>query len=189
MQSQILKIRLSVDAKSKGIPKFSDKIKKIQIDDLTLESDSEERMMLDCIKTVKRIDPDFIITANGDTWDFPFLAFRAYQNKIADKLVFGREPNHTIQIPKSKGYSYFSYGQIHFKSTPIKLLGRIHIDESNCFIWEHEHSVHGIYEIARTCRLPLQTAYRASIGKCMETSAILPCHKTSTANPMEANCL
>ena len=163
------KVRLSVHAKSKSIPKFSDTIKKIQIDDVTIESDSEEQMILDCINTIKRIDPDFIITSKGDTWDFPFLAFRAEKNNIADKLVFGREPNYPIQIPKQKGHSYFSYGQIHFKPTPVKLLGRIHIDESNCFIWEHEHSVYGIYEIARTCRLPLQTAARASIGKCMSS--------------------
>ena len=163
------KVRLSVHAKSKGIPKFSDRIKKIQIDDVTLESDSEDQMILDCVDAIKKIDPDFIITANGDTWDFPFLALRAEKNKIADRLVFGREQNHLVQIPKRMGRSYFSYGQIHFKPTPIKLLGRIHIDESNCFIWEHEHSVHGIYEIARTCRLPLQTAARASIGKCMSS--------------------
>ncbi len=90
-------------------------------------------------------------------------------NKIQNKLVFGREPNYPILKPKQKGTSYFSYGQIHFKPTTVKLLGRIHIDQSNCFIWEHEHSIHGLYEIARTCRLPLQTAARASIGKCMSS--------------------
>ena len=38
------KVRLSVHAKSKTIPKFSDPIKKIQIDDVTIESNSEEQM-------------------------------------------------------------------------------------------------------------------------------------------------
>jgi DNA polymerase elongation subunit (family B) len=40
-----------------------------------LESDSEEQIILDCIQMVKDIDPDFIITTNGDSWDFPYLAF------------------------------------------------------------------------------------------------------------------
>ena len=164
------KIKLTVYANTKQhIPKFTDTIDKIQINDITIKSDSEEQMILDCVRMIQRIDPDFIITDNGDTWDFPYLVYRASKNKILDKLVFGRETNRPILNPRRKGTSYFAYGQIHFKPTATKLLGRIHIDQSNCFIWEHEHSVHGLYEIARTCRLPLQTAARASIGKCMSS--------------------
>ncbi len=164
------KIKLKIYARTKqNIPKFTDTIDKIQINNTIIKSDSESQMILDCIKMVQKLDPDFIITENGDTWDFPYLVHRASENKILDKIVFGREPNHPILKPKQKGTSYFSYGQIHFKPTAVKLLGRIHIDKSNCFLCEYEHSVHGLYEIARTCRLPLQTAARASIGKCMSS--------------------
>ncbi|NND86140.1 MAG: hypothetical protein HKM23_02180, partial [Nitrosopumilus sp.] len=164
------KIKLKTIAKSEqAIPKFTDVIDKIQVNDTTINSSSEKEMILECVRLIKDVDPDFIITDGGDTWDFPYLAYRASKNGISDKLVFGREPNIVIPSQKCKGNSYFSYGQIHFKSTPVNLLGRIHIDQSNCFIWQHEHSIHGIYEIARTCRLPLQTAARASIGKCMSS--------------------
>jgi len=164
------KVKLKIHAKTKqNIPKFADTIDKIKINEITIKSDSESQMILDCVKMIKSIDPDFIITDNGDTWDFPYLVKRASVNKILDNLVFGRESDHPILKSKSKGNSYFAYGQIHFKPTAVKLLGRIHIDQSNCFIWEHEHSIHGLYEIARTCRLPLQTASRASIGKCMSS--------------------
>ena len=165
------RIKLRVYAKTKQkIPQFTDAIDKIQIDDdILIQSSSEKQMILDCVSMIQKIDPDFIITDNGDTWDFPFLAHRASKHKILDKLVFGREPNYPLFKPKRKGISYFAYGQINFKPTAIKLLGRIHIDQSNCFIWEQENSIHGIYEIARTCRLPLQTAARASIGKCMSS--------------------
>ena len=164
------KIKLKVHAKTEQhIPKFTDAIDRIQVNDTTVKSDSESQMILDCVRMIRKINPDFIITDNGDTWDFPYLVRRATANKILDKLVFGREPNHPVSRPKSKGNSYFAYGQVHFKPTAVKLLGRIHIDQSNCFIWEHEHSIHGLYEIARTCRLPLQTAARASIGKCMSS--------------------
>ena len=153
------KIRLKVYAKTnQPIPKLTDVIDRIQVDDNTIKSDSEKQMILDCVRMIQKLDPDFIITDNGDTWDFPYLAYRASENKISDNLIFGREPNQPISKPKRKGTSYFAYGQIHFKPTAVKLLGRIHIDQSNCFIWEHEHSIHGLYEIARTCRLPLQTA-------------------------------
>jgi len=163
------KIKLQVNAKSKKLPTFSDKIDSIQIDDTVLKSDSEEKMILDCVDIIKDLDPDYIITEKGDSWDFPYLAQRAAENNISEKLVLGREKDHPISKPKRDGTSYFSYGQIHFKPTATKLLGRIHIDQSNCFLWEHEHSVQGVYEIARTCRLPLQTAARASIGKCMSS--------------------
>ena len=164
------KINLQVNAKTKRkIPKFEDKIKSIQINDATLESESEEQVILDCIKMIKDIDPDFIITKNGDSWDFPYLSTRAAKNKISQKLVLGREEGHALLMPKHKGTSYFSYGQIHFKPAGTQLLGRIHIDRSNAFLWETEQSLQAIFEISRTCRLPLQTAARASIGKCMSS--------------------
>ena len=164
------KVKLHVYAKTKNpIPKFTDAIDRIQINDITIKNNSEKQMILECAKLIQNIDPDFIITDNGDTWDFPYIAYRASQNKILNCLVFGREPDYPILQPKTNGHSYFAYGQIHFKPVATKLLGRIHIDKSNCFIWKHEHSIYGLYEIARTCRLPLQTAARASIGKCMSS--------------------
>ncbi|MGH9999056.1 MAG: DNA polymerase domain-containing protein, partial [Nitrosopumilaceae archaeon] len=134
-----------------------------------LQSDSEEKMILDCVDHIKNTDPDYIITEKGDSWDFPFLAYRAAHNSVSDKLVLGREKDQPILRPKREGTSYFSYGQIHFKPTATKLLGRIHFDMSNCTLWKDEISIQGVYEVARTCRLPLQTAARASIGKCMSS--------------------
>jgi DNA polymerase-2 len=164
------KINFQVNAKTtRKIPKFIDEIKSIQINNTTLESDSEKQIILDCVQMIKDIDPDFIITKKGDSWDFPYLAFRAAKNKISEKLVLGREKNHSILMPKRGGTSYFSYGQIHFKPASAQLLGRIHIDRSNSFMWETEQSLQAIFEIARTCRLPIQTAARASIGKCMSS--------------------
>lgn len=165
------KINLQVNAKTRRmIPKFDDKIKSIQINDTTLECDSEEQIILDCIEMIKDIDPDFIITKNGDTWDFPYLAARAAKNKLTQKLVMGREKHHSVLMPKHGGTSYFSYGQTHFKPAATQLLGRIHIDRSNAFLWETDQSIQAIFEISRTCRLPLQTAARASIGKCMSSA-------------------
>jgi len=163
------KINLQVNADSnKKIPKFTDKIKSIQINNTVLESDSEEQLILDCVDMIKNIDPDFIITKNGDSWDFPFLAFRAEKNKISKNLILGKE-KLPLFMPKTRGTSYFSYGQIHFKPTSTQLLGRIHIDRSNAFLWETENSLQAIFEISRTCRLPIQIAARASIGKCMSS--------------------
>src|SRR5919204_1020307 len=67
-----------------------------------------------------------------------------------------------------EGTSYFSYGRVYFKPTTVKLHGRIHLDKSNSFVW-NESGLHGLYEIARICRMPLHTASRASIGKCLSS--------------------
>lgn len=163
------KINLQVNVKpTRKILKFSDKIQSIQINDVTIQSESEMQMILDCVTMIKDIDPDFILTQKGDSWDFPYLAYRAGKNKISEKLVLGRE-NIPLKMPKRNGTSYYSYGQIHFKPTSAQLQGRIHIDRSNAFLWEAEQSLQAIFEIARTCRLPIQTAARASIGKCMSS--------------------
>jgi DNA polymerase, archaea type len=83
-------------------------------------------------------------------------------------LILGRESSIPLKKPVKKGTSYFSYGRTYFKPTAIKLLGRIHIDINNSFIY-NDSGLEGLYEIARICRMPLHTAARASIGKCLSS--------------------
>jgi len=83
----------------------------------------------------------------------------------------GRE-SIPLKKPDSKGSSYISYGKIYFKPTTTKLLGRIHIDVSNSFFLDEGTNgggLHGLYEISRLCRMPLHTASRASIGRCLSS--------------------
>lgn len=169
----ILKVNAVKTISQKRLPQFSDKIESIQIkDNITIKSNSEKKTILELTKIIQKIDPDLIITQKGDSWDLPYLAYRAQINDISEKLVLGREKNVPVLSPKRAGTSFFAYGQIYYKPTAAKLLGRIHIDASNCFFYEHEQShenEQGLFEIARTCRLPLHTASRASIGKCMSS--------------------
>ena len=84
-----------------------------------------------------------------------------------------REPV-SLKKPTREGISYFSYGRIYFKPTAVKLFGRIHFDISNSFFFsneteEIERKLDGLYEISRICRMPLHTASRASIGKCLSS--------------------
>jgi len=160
---------LSVETRKQGkVPKFTDIIDSITIDNLTIKSDDETELLLDLVKTIQDVDPDFVITDAGDTFDFPYLIHRAQHNNISERLVLGRE-KIPLKKPKSEGTSYFSYGRIYFKPSAIKLLGRIHIDRASCFIWNSIDDLQGLYEIARVCRMPMQTASRASIGKCMSS--------------------
>ena len=157
-----------VPKKQNKLAKFSDKIDSIILDDTTISSNDEVDTILEFVKTIQDQDPDFIITENGDTFDFPYLIHRAEEHRVSSRLVLGRE-KVPLQKPKQAGTSFFSYGRMYFKPTTIKLFGRIHIDCKSCFIWNEENDLHGIYEIARVCRMPIQTASRASIGRCMSS--------------------
>lgn len=164
------KIRLDVKVrKESGLPKFTDRIDSIIIteDDKQYEisNSSEADMLANLESTVARLDPDFISTQDGDTFLFPYLISRAEQNGAG--LSLSRD-DMLMARPAREGTSYFSYGKIHFKPASIRLYGRVHIDLNNSFIWD-EAAMQGLYEVARTCRMPLHTAARASIGRCMSS--------------------
>jgi DNA polymerase-2 len=153
------------------IPKFSDRISRIEIhnynnnETVEINHSSEVDVLNDLVKEVAKIDPDFIITDDGDSFTFPYLIERSQVNNL--ELNLSRE-NLSLLKPEREGTSYFSYGRIYFKPTTIKLMGRIHIDTNNSFVL-NEAGLEGLYEVARVCRMPLHTASRASIGKCMSS--------------------
>src|SRR5919197_1728511 len=156
------------------MPRYTDRISSIRIkqqdsDIIEIQSESEADIIENLIKVVKKIDPDFIFTEDGDSFTFPYLIHRAEINNT--DLFLGREESIPLRKPTREGTSYFSYGQVYFKPATIKLLGRIHLDKSNSFMLNETTAagLHGLYEIARICRMPLHTASRASIGKCLSS--------------------
>lgn len=164
------KIHLGVKVQKKGkLPKSTDRIGAVVIKDgndtYEISNVSEADLLADLESTIARLDPDFVFTQDGDTFLFPYLISRAEQNGTSISLSRDRIP---LVRPAKEGTSYFSYGKIHFKPTATRLYGRVHIDLHNSFIWD-EAAMQGIYEIARTCRMPLHTAARASIGRCMSS--------------------
>ena len=175
-----LTLNLRKEAK---IPRYTDKIDSIRIvqeqlrgggrgeekhgeQSFEIQSKSEAEVIQELVKTIKKMDPDFIFTEDGDSFTFPCLVHRAKRNDV--HLILGREPTIPIKKPIKQGTSYFSYGKIYFKPTTINLLGRIHIDKDNSFIY-NDSGLQGLYEVARICRMPLHTAARASIGKCLSS--------------------
>jgi DNA polymerase elongation subunit (family B) len=131
------------------------------------DSGSEVDKILEMVDGIRRADPDFVVTNDGDTFLFPYLVKRAEANGIADRLTLDREGT-TLRIPEKKGTSYFSYGRIHYKPSAVKLFGRVHIDINTSFAYS-EAGFEGLFELGRICRMPLQTASRASIGKALSS--------------------
>lgn len=150
-----------------SLPMYTDRIDSIQIKHgtniITIEHKSETDIIEDFVEKVSEIDPDFIFTTKGDSFAFPYLIHRAEANKI--DLYLSRE-KIKLTLPSYQGSTYSQYGKIFYKPAKIELLGRIHLDSDNSFVFR-EAGMHGFYEIARVCRMPLHVAFRASIGKCL----------------------
>ena len=129
---------LHVYTKQKGvIPSFNDPIDAItlEIDNKTIvvNGSTEEDVILNLVGTIKREDPDIIFTRGGDSYLFPYLAYRAFVNGVLEKLVLSRE-DIPVKAKRRRGRTFFSYGRVYHKAPIRRLYGRIHIDVDNTFI-------------------------------------------------------
>ena len=163
---------INVDVeKQEAVTRFSDKIGSIslELDDKTVvigEGDEADKI-LELVKTVREVDPDIVFTRGGDSFLFPYLAYRAFVNGVLDKFVLSRE-DVPLKAKRSRGRSFFSYGRVYYKAPLRRLYGRIHIDVNNTFIYS-ACGLEGLFEVSRTCRVPLHRAARASIGSIMSS--------------------
>lgn len=166
-------VKLSVRIRRKSrLPAKNDPIEAIIISSLDdvhhIDGCDEEQILLHLVETMKTLDPDIVLTHNGDGLIFPYLAHRAAMNNISNQLILGREQS-PLQISHEKGRSYMSYGQVHYRPMPTRLLGRLHVDVENSIL-HSSCGLPGIIEVARMCRIPAQRACSTTIGTSM-TSA------------------
>ena len=164
------KVRLQVEtAKTSNVQRFGDELVSITInhhgEKIVVDSASEVEKLLELVEVFRRIDPDIILTHDGDSFIFPYLARRAQQHGILDKLILDREGT-PLRVYETQGHSYFSYGKISYRQTAARLLGRLHIDETNAF-FVNDCGLEGLFEVARTCIIPVQRASRTTIGTSM----------------------
>jgi len=169
-QMRVLDLEVEIAKKGK-IANFKDPIYKIIVTQdekkVTLDSGDETDKLLQLVKTVKELDPDFVVTHGGDSIFFPYLIQRANLNHVLNDFTLSRDQT-PFASKKPTGRTFFSYGRTFYKAGTIRLYGRIHIDESNTFVLS-ESGFEGLIEIARTCRVPLHTAARNSIGSSMSS--------------------
>jgi len=177
---------LSVDIKKEGGPaRFSDKIDSISLDfdskTIVISERSEADKILELVKAVKEEDPDLIFTHGGDSFLFPYLAFRAFVDGVLDRFILSRE-EVPLRAKKGKGRSFFSYGRVHHTAPMRRLYGRVHIDVDNTFIYT-ACGLEGLVEVSRTCRVPLHRAARGSIGSIMSSLQLYTAWKSDILIP------
>jgi len=167
---RLLKLRVQV-AKKKLIPSFNDEIESVIIEsngkEIVVAEGDEKQKILSMVEVVQKEDPDIIVTEGGDSFLFPYLAHRALVNDVLERLILGRE-SVPLRANRSRGTTFFSYGRVYFKAPMRRLYGRVHIDTRNTFIYS-ACGLQGLVEVARTCRVPLHRAARASIGSIMSS--------------------
>jgi DNA polymerase, archaea type len=165
---RVMKISVNIQKKGK-ISDFTDPIGSLNVvqaeNQLTIDSGDEAEKLLGLVKVVEDLDPDIILTNGGDSHLFAYLIQRAAFSKVLDSFILSRDKKPFI-IKSAQGKTFFSYGRVFYKAPMTRLFGRVHIDETNTFVL-NESSFQGLFEITRTCRAPLHTAARASIGNSM----------------------
>jgi len=179
-------IWLNVNVKKEGVSaKFSDKIDSISLETgnktIVISEGSETDKILALVKAVLEEDPDIIFTRGGDSFVFPYLAYRAFVNGVLDRFVLSRE-NIPLRAKKGLGRSFFSYGGVYYKAPVRRLYGRVHVDVDNTFIFT-ACGLQGLIEVSRTCRVPLHRAARASIGSTMSSLQLYTAWKSDILIP------
>jgi DNA polymerase I len=158
-------------AKEGKLTSFQDPIKEVVVTQadrkIVLSSGTEKQKLLQLVSVVKELDPDIILTSGGDSYLFPYLIHRATLNNILNDFSLNRDNISSIsKVGRSR--TFFSYGRTFYKAATMRLYGRVHIDRNNTFVL-NEADFDGLFEIARTCRVPLHTAARSSIGSSMSS--------------------
>jgi DNA polymerase-2 len=110
--------------------------------------------------TIKRVDPDVILTHFGDTWLLPLL-LKAANELGADWFNLNRD--ETCLVIHRQENSYFTYGQVVYRGQQVHLHGRYHIDQCNAMMYG-EYGLHGAFEQARVTGLLVQEIARKSPG-------------------------
>jgi len=183
-------LRLEISTKkTRRVSRFEDELDSIRIqtngDTMIFDSGSELDKLDKLVAAFRGIDPDVVLTEGGDSFIFPYLARRAHHHHILHRMVLGREES-PLRVYEVQGHSYFSYGKILFKQTAARLLGRLHVDEANGFI-SSDCGLEGLFEVARTCIIPLQRASRTTIGTSMTSLQLYHAVKANVLIPWNKN--
>ncbi len=131
-------------------------------DAITIEGESEDEMLRLLNLRMAEIDPDVLITDAGDSIDLP--ALRRLSERVGQPLHLSR--NTEDLVPRTRGRTAWSYGNLLRKESYHALQGRLHIDMAGSFI-VREGGIAGLLELARMSGLSGQDISRLSPGSAI----------------------
>ena len=176
--------------KTRKIRNFNDKLASVQFtrdeeEILAIDSGDETDKILGLVEAFRAEDPDVVVTSGGDSFIFPYLARRAQELGVIDRLILGRDIS-PLRVYEVQGHSYFSYGKILYRETAARLLGRLHVDQKNAYV-SADCGLEGLFEVSRTCIMPIQRASRATIGTNMTSLQLYHAVKRDVLIPWNKN--
>ncbi len=115
-------------------------------------------------RRLKEFDPDVLETEWGDSVLLPRLDALAREHRVG--LEFSREGGRAMAARGER--SFFTYGRAVYQGGARYLFGRWHLDRKNSFMLR-ETGNHGLYEIARIAKIPVQRAARCTIGTSLSS--------------------
>src|SRR5437899_5752580 len=125
------------------------------------------------------------MTHDGDSFIFPYLARRAQELGIRDQLIPGRDIS-PLRVYEVQGHSYFSYCKLRYLETDARHLDRLHVDQNNAYV-SADCGLEGLFEVSRTCIMPIQRASRATIGTNMTSLQLYHAVKRDVLIPWNKN--
>ncbi len=149
---------------------------------ILVQANDEGEIIAESVREAQKLDPDFIITDNGDSFIFPYLYTKAQKHCVSFNLHRDADEQRLSPSTQTGGRTYFSYGRIMYRPATQRLFGRIHVDGQNTFVYD-QCRFEGLFEIARISRMPFHTSSRASIGKSLSGLQFHYAHLRDTLVP------
>ncbi|MHA1917248.1 MAG: DNA polymerase domain-containing protein [Candidatus Ranarchaeia archaeon] len=182
--------------KKSSVLKFSDKLEDITLspiegwnpysegkkEEITIEG-TEVEILSNLAQVLNKNNVDVIVTSGGDDRIFPYLLGKASKLGVSNKLRLARD-NTLLRLPldisKKKSSSYFSYGQIYYRSNlKVILNGRLHLDINQ----SSPISFIGAIEISRLTKSPLRISSRVTIGQNFTSIQLYVAYKQDVLIP------
>jgi DNA polymerase-2 len=132
-----------------------------------------------------RLDPDVLLSDDGDGFDLPWLYDRARANGLTPSTFsLGRLPAPLVATSGAR--TFVSYGRIYHRPAAFPLPGRFHVDRESSFVYD-DAGIDGLVDAARLSRISLQTVARQSPGTAFTAMEIAQALRLGVHVPWKKN--
>ncbi|MCI4332154.1 MAG: hypothetical protein L3K01_00245 [Thermoplasmata archaeon] len=132
-----------------------------------------------------RLDPDVLLSNDGDGFDVPWLYERARAIGLTSRTFsLGRMPAPLVAAGGAR--TFVSYGRIYHRPASFPLPGRFHVDRESSFVYD-DAGIDGLVDAARLSRISLQVVARQSPGTAFTAMEIAQALRLGIHVPWKKN--
>jgi DNA polymerase elongation subunit (family B) len=160
------------------------RIAAVRLGEARIEGDEAEvfRALSD---ELARLEPDVLLSDDGDGFDLPWLYDRARAIGLTPRsFALGRLPAPLVATGGAR--TFVSYGRIYHRPASFPLPGRFHVDRESSFVYD-DAGIDGLVDAARLSRISLQTVARQSPGTAFTAMEIAQALRLGVHVPWKKN--